>query len=509
MQELSPQQEKQLVVRREARNRLIAFACAVDAKYDPQWFHEIIAAKLEEIVRRLEAGESPRLMIHMPPRHGKSDLSTQKFPAWVFGSHPEWPMIISSYAQDLATKFGSGTRDIMNTQNYRAIFSTRLRADTQAKSSWATTRPGKKGEPVPAGGGYEAAGIGGPITGKGFKIGIIDDPFKNFEEADSPVVRENVHNWYKSTFYTRQEGAAAIIIIDTRWHEDDLDGRLLKEQEEAEEELLEAIEDGAGEEVSIDRWEVLDLAALAPGDEPPHRAAGEPLWPAKFNTAKLNRIKKALGPYLFSAMYQQNPYSVDTQEFREDWKKYRLSSEVDALQTRKFATIDTALGKKRAVKLRTEDAGGDPDYTGVARNYVDLGNNWNLKVRRYEINSAGLVELIFTLHAEGFEAIGIEEGAYEAAVRPFIEEEMRNRGKYPNIVGLKHHQTMKETRIRGLIPRYAAGQVYHIVGECDDLEAEQRRFPRSKHDDCMDAAAYQLQIAEAPTQEGEEDLRMY
>lgn len=498
MQELSPAQERALVVRREARRSLIATACAVDPKYDPQWFHEVIAAALEEVMRAVERGESPRLMIHMPPRHGKSDLSTQKFPAWVLGHHPEWPIIVSSYAQDLATKFGSGTRDIMNTQNYQSVFTTRLRGDTQAKSSWATTKPGKRGQ-EPAGGGYEAAGIGGPITGKGFKIGIIDDPFKNFEEADSPVIRDNVYFWYKSTFYTRQEGAAAIIIIDTRWNEDDLDGRLLVEQAEAED----------NEETDFDKWKVLDLSAIAEVDEPPHRLKGQPLWPGKMNMPRLERTKKALGPYLFAAMYQQKPYSIETQEIRTDWIKSRLWDEVRGMATRKFATIDTALGKKRQKRVRTEEGGGDPDYTGVCRNYVDLGNNWNLKVRRYEINSKELVDLIFELHSEGFEIIGIEEGAYEAAVKPFLEDEMKKRGIYPNVVTLKHHETMKETRIRGIIPKYAVGEVYHIVGECEDLEGEIRRFPRGKHDDCLDATAYQLQIAERPYLEGDDNLSMY
>ena len=470
----------------------MGFACAIDRQYRPQWFHRIIAKKLEDVMRRVENGESPRVMIHMPPRHGKSDLATQKFPAWVLGHHPDWPFIVASYAQDLATKFGQGTRDIMDSRNYQAVFKTRLREDTKAKSSWMTNEKG----------GYEAAGIGGPITGKGFKIGIIDDPFKNFEEADSELIRENVHQWYKSTFSTREEGDGAIIIIDTRWHEDDLDGRLLKEQQDAE--------DDGEDKSEYDQWEVLDFAAVAEVDEPPYRKKGEGLWPAKFSQAKYEKRRKTVGPYLWSAMYQQHPYSVDTQELRDDWIKKRLWEEVKQMKTRKFATIDTALGKKRAKKVRTGDESNDPDYTGVTRNYVDLGNNWNIKSRRYEINSKGLIELIFTLHSEGFEAIGIEEGAFISAVEPFLKDEIKKRGIYPNVVTLKHHETMKETRIRGLIPKYSVGEVYHIVGECDDLEGEMRKFPRGKHDDCLDATAYQLQIAERPVDEiEEEDAAMY
>lgn len=436
-------------------------------------------------------------MIHMPPRHGKSDLATQKFPAWVLGKTPDFPIIVASYADGLATLFGQKTRDIVMSKNYRGIFDTRLREDTQAKSNWMTAIPDARNKEllIPAGGGYNAAGIGGPITGKGFKIGIIDDPFKNFEEADSPVIRENVHQWYRSTFLTREEGNAAIIIIDTRWHEDDLDGRLLKEQEEAE----------ADEESEYDQWEVVNFSAIAEHDELPHRRKGEALWPAKFSTAKLEKRKKALGPYLFGAMYQQNPYGIETKEFRDDWYKYRTWGEVQGMVTRKFATIDTALGKKRAKRISSEEGKNTPDYTGVTRNYVDLANCWNIKCRRYEINSAELLDLVFTLHDEGFEVIGIEEGAYEAAIEPFLKIRSQKEEKYPNVVRLKHQETMKETRIRGLIPKYSCGEVYHIVGECDDLESEQRRFPRSAKDDCMDSEAYQVQIAEKPTLEERDD----
>lgn len=481
MPQLTEQQKRNLIAKKKAREHLIDFSITVDPKYDPQWFHRAIALVLEDVLRRVLAGESPRVMIHMPPRHGKSDLCTQKFPAWVLGQHPDLPIIVASYAQELATLFGQKTRDVMNSQNYQAVFSTRLREDSQAKANWQTDKNG----------GYNAAGIGGPITGKGFKIGIIDDPFKNFEEADSPVIREAVHQWYRSTFLTREEGSGAIIIIDTRWHEDDLDGRLLKEQEQADE----------NEEADYDEWQVVNFAAIAEQDELPHRKKGDRLWPVKFSNAFYERRRKALGPYLFAAMYQQNPYGIETKEFREDWYKYRLWGDVAKLTTRKFATIDTALGKKRAKRVSTEEGGGTPDYTGVTRNYVDLGNNWNIKCRRYEINSKELIDLIFTLHEEGMEKIGIEEGAYIAAIEPFLKIEMQKRGKYPNMVTLKHHETMKETRIRGTIPKYACGEVYHIVGECDDLESEQRRFPHSAHDDCMDSEAYQLQVAEKPVED--------
>lgn len=456
------------MIRKAAKEGLIEFSCSVDKRYDPQWFHTIIADKLEEIYHRVKKGESPRVMIFMPPRHGKSDEATQKYPAWILGKEPSWPIIVSSYSQDLATNFGQGTRDLMDSENYRFIFDTRLREDTKAKANWMTEEKG----------GYLAVGVGGSITGKGFKIGIVDDPFKNREEADSPVVRESVWKWYNSTFSTREEGASAIIIILTRWHDDDLAGRLLKEQRENEKN---------GEEF-FDRWEVLEFKAIAEQDELPYRVKGGPLWPEKFSFEKLMTKKNSMGSYEWSALYQQNPIDEENQEFKKEWLQYRTWEEVEKMVTRKFATIDPAGSKKKT-----------SDSTGVTRNYVNDLNEWHFKSKKYRINSKGIMNLIFELHDEGFEQIGIEEGVYSEAIEPFFKDKCEEKNSYPNVIPLKHAGTMKETRIRGLIPRYESKKVFHIGNTCTDLEEEYERFPKASHDDCLDASAYQNQIASPPS----------
>jgi len=464
---LSEQQQREAVIIRAASKGFPEYSVAVDPRYDLEWFHKIIGLRLERAVKQVEQGEDVRLMIFMPPRHGKSDSATQKFPSWVLGQHPEWPFIVASYSQELATDFGQGTRDLMDSPTYQAIFSTRLREDTKAKAKWMTQQ----------GGGYTAVGVGGAITGRGFKVGIVDDPFKNREEADSPVIRESVHKWWRSTFYTRQEGKTLILVILTRWHDDDLAGRLIKEMKEAEE---------AGEE-NYDKWEILEFKALAEEDEQ-FRKAGEALWPAKFDRPKLLKTKAALGSYEFSALYQQNPIDEENQEFKKEWLRYRTKAEVEGMVTRKFATIDPA-GSKRKTS----------DYTGVTRNWVNDLNEWHFSTKRYRLNSKGIIDLIFELHEEGFEAIGIESGIYFEAVEPFLKEEMEKRGIYPNVVPLKHGGTMKETRIRGLIPRYENGKVFHIENTCTDLEDEYLRFPKGAYDDCLDSAAYQNQLAAPPS----------
>lgn len=484
IEELSLEEEKHLVGKKSAQDHFRDFCVAVDPKYDPQWFHDLIAEKLQEVYERVLRGESPRLMIFVPPRHGKSETSTKKFPAWVLGKSPEFPIIVSTYSQDLSTKFGQDTRDIMASNNYQAIFNTRLRADAKAKASWMTEEKG----------GYEAVGVGGSITGKGFKIGIIDDPVKNEEEAQSPIVQESRLGWYRTTFYTRQEGNAAIIIILTRWDDNDLAGKLLAEQKEAEK----------NGETDYDQWEVIKLPAFAEVDEE-YREAGDPLWPAKFNAQHLNKTKRALGSYKFSALYQQNPIDEENKEFKQEWFKHRTLDEVKALSTRNYLTIDSR-GK--------DDVKKGKDFHGITRNYVDVQGKWNLRSERRKINGTELIDLMFRYHAEDhYEKIGFEDTAYYQGLKPLLEQEMQKRGVYLPIEELQHF-TNKELRILSLAPRYEFGGVYHVMvngsNDCVDLEEELLRFPRAVNDDASDSAAMQSEVAEQPfPDEGGGEFNLY
>lgn len=449
----------------QAKNNLIDFSIATDPRYEDTWFHEALAEILQSALKRVESGEDVRIIVQCPPRHGKSELSTKKFPAWVLGKHPDWPVIVSSYSGELATKFGEETRDIMQSPQYQEIFATRLRADAKAKGNWKTDE----------GGNYIAVGAGGAITGKGFKIGIVDDIFKNREEAESETIRDSRWNWYLSTFYTRQEGHTAIIVINTRWHTDDLVGRLIAKQEK----------DEAENQNDYDDWEIINFPAIAVEDEI-LRDKGQPLWPDKFPIEKLKTIENTLGPYEFSALYQGTPITSSNQEFKDVWYKSRTWHEVESLDTRKFATIDPG-GKEL-----------QNDYTGIVRNYVDRQNKWNLKAIRVHFDAKELIEYIFRLHDEGFEKIGIEETVYLKVLKPFLDDECIKRNKFPTIVPLKHNSASKEVRVRGLIPRYSSGQIFHIDEDCKDLVDELRVFPKGAHDDTCDAAAMQLEIAESP-----------
>lgn len=257
-----------------------SFVNRVNPRY--RWFPYV--EQLAGVLESVAAGKIDRLMIFAPPRHGKSELVSRLFSAYYLYRHPERWVGINSYSAELAYTFSRNARD-----NYTRAGGT-LREDAYAVKHWETG----------AGGGLWAAGVGGPITGKGFHLGIIDDPVKNAEDAASLTIRDKQWDWYQSTFYTREEPGAAIVIIQTRWHEDDLSGRLLANEDDAPE-----------------SWRVIHLQAIKEPDGSPYpatvtvehdpRRPGEALNPARYPLEKLERIRQRIGGYYFGALYQQSP----------------------------------------------------------------------------------------------------------------------------------------------------------------------------------------------------------
>lgn len=436
-----------------ARESLIDFSILTHAHYETNWHHEVIASALEDV----ESGKIDRLIIMVPPRHGKSELASIRFPAWYLGKNPTKEIITASYSADLAIDFGAKTRGLIEDEQYQAIFEElKLRQDERAKAKWLTEK----------GGGYTSVGVGGSLTGRGAHVLIIDDPIKNRDEAESEVYRSKVWSWYTSTAYTRLEKGGAIILILTRWHMDDLAGRILASPD-------------------AKRWTVISLPAIALRDEE-YRKQGEALWPEKYDLAELANTKQVIGTYDWSSLYQQTPILSENQEFKPHFFKKRTQEEVDRLNTRKFLTIDTAISKEAAA-----------DFTGFCDNSIDAQNFWNFKAWKMKIGPKDLIDVLFTLHEKrSYEKIGIEKTIYLQAIKPFLDDEMRKRNKFLPVVELEHNQRAKEVRIRGLIPRYESGSIFHIGNECIDLEEELMTFPLGVHDDVADAAAYQLQIAQ-------------
>lgn len=408
----------------------------------------MLASKLEAIGR----GEIKKLAVFMPPRHGKSELCSIQFPAFILGKKPKTKIIMASYSQDLATDFGRKTRNLVNTQDYRNVFNINLAQDSKSAGRWNTD----------AGGYYMSTGIGGGATGKGADILIIDDPHKNRKEADSPVKRKEVLEWYRSTAKTRLSPEGATILVLTRWHDGDLAGSILD-----------------------DTWDIVNFKAIAEEDEL-FRKKGEALWQTKYSLMWLEQQRKDIGSFEFSSLYQQTPLDLEHAEFKASRFKYRTRSDVLAIYTERYLTIDTAVAKNAS-----------SDYTAFIDNFVDTDQNWNISAEKYRMDASELINKIFYKHSiNKYSQIGIEETIFYQAIYPFLQQEQIKRQIFLPIVPVKHNQTSKEIRIRGLLPRYEAGVIYHIEGECDYLESELIRFPKAIHDDLSDSLAYQSQVVQ-------------
>jgi len=457
---LSPEEIQEQQAEIELSRRVLSKRCFLDfISYISPWFkvswhHE----KVADALQRVEEGKLKRLIICLPPRHSKSEMVSVHFPPWIFGRNKDKSVIQTSYGDELSSEFGREARNIVASPEYRNIFTTTLAEDSQSKSVWSTNGRGK----------YNAVGIGGSVTGKGADFLIIDDPLKNRKQAESKIEKDNIYKWYKSTARTRLSPSGAIIIMATRWCDDDLIGMILSGE--------------TGED-----WEVISLPAIAEEDEE-NRKKGDVLWSAQFDKTNIEKTKQEIGMFEFAALYQQNPINSETQEFTKTMYKYITEAEVRAKNTNCFITIDPAVKEK-----------DNSDYTGTCINRVDDENVWYVKSSRKRMNSAKLIDHIFDLwKLYSPQSIGIEETTYTDAVYPFLKLEMIKRNVFPVIYGLKHHGTNKELRIRGLLPRYEAGKIFHIVGECETLEDEQARFPKGNYDDQVDAEAYQDQIVVAP-----------
>lgn len=349
---------------------------------------------------------------------------------------------------------------------YGAIFpDTKLKEDEKARGRWKTEQ----------GGGYVAVGVGGPITGRGANVLLLDDVFKNREEAESQVIRDKVWDWFTSTAFTRLEPGGVVIIPMTRWHVDDLTGRILSHPELRK------------------RTKLINFQAISDFQEE-YRGQHEALWKTKYDLEELLDIKNSLGPYDWACLYQGSPILTDKQEFMPQWIRPISEQMVEMMATRRYLTVDTAMSKRTS-----------SDFTGFTDNRVNSQNFWHLKAWRARVGPEELVNMLFTLQqSNNYEKIGIEKTSYLWGLKPFIDEEMRKRNKFLPIVELDHRQTAKEVRIRGLIPRYASGSIFHINGYCGDLEEEMRNFPLGTHEDVLDSVAYQLQIADDNLAVGEE-----
>ncbi len=437
-----------------AKEKFIPFCCLTHKEYHANWHHREIANLLE----RIEKGETKRAIIMVPPRHGKSTLATILFPAWYLGKHPDKEIITVSYSSELATDFGEKTRDMLKSPQYQAIFNTKIKADSESKQKWKTSDQGS----------YTSVGLGGAITGRGADLLIIDDPIKNSEEALSEVYREKIWNYYTSTLYTRLEKNAAVILILTRWHQDDLAGRLIEQMQ------------GDGEQ-----WDIIRFPAIADEDDK-HRKIGEALWKEKYDLQVLENIKRTIGVYDWASLYQQTPVTAENQEFKKEYFKYYEPTDIIGKPMNVYAMVDLAISQKTSADNTSIQVIGKP-----------LGSPYIYHLDEYtgRFDPLQVIDILFSLkvkYGSELTRVGIEGVQYQKALQYFIEEEQRKRGIYFSIEELKASGD-KESRIRGLVPMYKAGVIFHRHID-QELENELLMFPVGKRDDRIDALAYLQQI---------------
>ena len=249
-------------------------------KYRPSRVHRMVAEQLE----RVERGEIDRLMLCVAPRHGKSELASRSYPAWCLGRNPSRKFIAASASVDLARDVGRAVRNIVASPGYGLIYpNVSLEPDSKAAYRWSTAQ----------GGSWYSVGAGGDILGRGGDVITIDDPYGSMAAAQSPVMREGVWRWYTGTIYNRLEPNGAIVVIASRLHEDDLQGRLIEKMRSGDSDA--------------DQWTIVELPAIAEGNDLIGREAGEALWPERFPVSSLERIRANTFARDWNALYQQKP----------------------------------------------------------------------------------------------------------------------------------------------------------------------------------------------------------
>lgn len=465
---ISPADAAQEILRRRAaRDSLIGFTEYTLPKYKADPFHHIIADALE----RVERGDCKRLMIFAPPQHGKSELSTRRFPSWFLGRNPNKSIISASYNGDFATTFGREVRDIIEDKAYRRIFpSIQVRADNRSAGEWQIE--GQQGQD----GKYFAVGISTATTGKGAHLFLIDDPIKDQKDADSATKREDQWNWYRSVAFTRLQEGASIVMTLTRWHYDDIAGR-----------ALQLMEQGKGLP-----WEVLILPALAeprktpdgvpilnpdgtvPGD-PLGRQPNEPLAPGRYSLETLLERRDVSAERTWSAMYQQRPMPEEGGMFRVKW-----------LQDL------TSLMPPRRQKVRAWDLSASitGDWTvGVLMSRCPDGFFYIENVIRRRGTAHEIEKLIMDTAAEDGRSVAIHLPQDPGqAGKSQISNLTRKLAGYR--VKAQRPSGPKETRAAPFAAQCEAGNVYLGHGHWREIFLDElSTFPLGSHDDQVDAAS--------------------
>lgn len=422
-------------------------------EYEVNWHHRLIFNTLD---RFIYTNEINRLMICTGPRHGKTEIVSRRLPAFIFGLFPNDSIIAASYSDDLASSNNRDVQRIIESEKYQLIFPfTRL---SQGRDGFKRTND--LFEIVNHSGYYRSAGVGGGITGKGANWLLLDDLVKNQDEADSPTFRKKIWDWYTSTAYTRLEKNAKIILIMTRWHEDDIAGRLLQLQKK---------------DPLADKWTVLNLPVVceSPKDSRDPRKIGEALWPNKYDEKTLATMKATVGMRVWNGLFQQRPSAAEGGIFKRHlWKFYeRLPEKFDKI----IQSWDLTFKKK-----------DDNDF--VAGHILGkVGANIYLLDRVH-------ARMSFT---ESLSALESMSKKWPEARTKWIEAKANGdalvdmlKDKVPGLI-LVEPKGGKLARANAITPYHEAGNLFlpslELCSWVADFIEEHANFPNDAHDDDVDA----------------------
>ncbi len=410
-----------------------------------------LAAIDRAIMETILGKTAPILVVEAPPRHGKSELVSRYLPAWYLGLFPARRVMLAGYGSIFARAWGRKARALL-TEFGPEYFGVTVNRAERAASEWGVCG---------AGGGMVTAGIGGPMTGRGANLLIVDDPIKNAEQADSQTIRDNHWDWWQSTASTRIEPGGCAIIIATRWHHDDLSGR-----------LIQAAERGDGAPVRR-----LRLPAIAEEDDALGRNPGEALWPARWPIERLERTRQQKDPEWWQAMYQQRPGSASRTTWpNEYFERHIWTERFPGAVDLSVLAVDPSKGRRTG------------DYSAVVFVGLSGGRFWidaSIDRRPPEKTVSDAIDMAarYVPHA-----VVIEANAFQYLLAPEFDRQCRERRIPPLPLHLVDQRTSKEARISQLGP-YLMRQELRLLDTpgCRLLVQQLRNFPLSDHDDGPDA----------------------
>ncbi len=432
-------------------------------------FPWIDSAHIDMICEHLEAVERKeilRLVINIPPGYAKSHLCSRCFPVWLLLRHPDWEFLLTSYGDDLAQEHSAAARQ------FYTYWAPKMTGATVDQRSQAVDRWLVDAGAATLGGGMRACGILSAVTGRRADVAVIDDPFKNWKEASSAATREGVWTNYQSAIRNRLRPKGAIVVIHTRWHKDDLTGRLLRE-----------MESGSGED-----WTVLKLAARAFPDDPLGREVGAPLWPGFYGEGELDAMESAVGHFFWMAQHQQEPEEPEGRLFKRDWLLYfEVQGDYYCLHGRGG---DGRYHRSECIVFQTVDTNGSKstsaDYFVISTWAACPGGELLLlHVYRERLSVAehlGALEDAYNQHLPGCQ---------------FVENKTFGTNLIAGAlaIGLPVYETPAEvdkiTRAVTILSKYRMGMVFHAANALwlGEVEHELLEFPGGSHDDFVDTAS--------------------